>query len=191
MQSFIGCAWGVKNIGFVLICYGATDAFGSIIAGSIVKRTGRVPIFLFAACINLALIITMLIWEPTRDHPEAFFLIAAFWGLADAVWQTQINCKSSISNKKYYYVRLTQIIAFYGFIFATNEEAAFSNYRLWESIGFIIAYAYSTFICVNAKLYVLLGVLGAGMVGYLIIETREYRRVKMQNSKKPVSANQN
>lgn len=93
LQGFIGCAWGVKNIGFVLICYGATDAVGSVVAGSIVKRTGRVPIFVFAACVNLALIIAMLIWRPTPDHPEAFFLIAAFWGLADAVWQTQINCK--------------------------------------------------------------------------------------------------
>lgn len=75
-----------------------------------------------------------------------------------------------------------KIAAFYGFIFASNEEAAFSNYRLWESIGFIIAYAYSTFICVNAKLYVLLGVLGAGMIGYLIIEAREYKRGRQEKT---------
>ena len=38
-------------------------------------------------------------------------------------------------------------VAFYGVIFAKKEEAAFSNHRLWESIGFIIAYAYGSFIC--------------------------------------------
>ena len=70
------------------------------------------------------------------------------------------------------------ITAFYGVIFPAEEEAAFSNYRLWESIGFIIAYAYSTSICVDAKLYVLIGVLAAGMAGYLIIEVREHRQSK-------------
>jgi hypothetical protein len=70
------------------------------------------------------------------------------------------------------------ITAFYGVIFPAEEEAAFSNYRLWESIGFIIAYAYSTFICVDAKLYVLIGVLATGMTGYLFIEVREYRQSK-------------
>ena len=59
---------------------------------------------------------------------------------------------------------------FYGFIFAGNEEAAFSNYRLWESLGFIIAYAYSSYICVDTKLYVLLGILISGMLGYFIVE---------------------
>jgi len=70
------------------------------------------------------------------------------------------------------------ITAFYGVIFPAEEEAAFSNYRLWESVGFIIAYAYSTFICVDAKLYVLIGVLATGMAGYLIIELREHRQSK-------------
>jgi hypothetical protein len=70
------------------------------------------------------------------------------------------------------------ITAFYGVIFPAEEEAAFSNYRLWESIGFIIAYAYSTFICVDAKLYVLIGVLATGMTGYLFIEVREHRQSK-------------
>ena len=70
------------------------------------------------------------------------------------------------------------ITAFYGVIFPAEEEAAFSNYRLWESVGFIIAYAYSTFICVDAKLYVLIGVLATGITGYLIIELREHRQSK-------------
>ena len=44
------------------------------------------------------------------------YVLAALWGTADAIWQTQIN-------------------ALYGVLFANDEEAAFSNYRLWESLG--------------------------------------------------------
>lgn len=71
-----------------------------------------------------------------------------------------------------------KIAAFYGVIFPAEEEAAFSNYRLWESLGFAIAFAYSSSICVNAKLWVLVGVLIAGMTGYLIIEFKQAKKRK-------------
>jgi hypothetical protein len=49
------------------------------------------------------------------------YVLAALWGVADAIWQTQIN-------------------ALYGVAFKNNEEAAFSNYRLWESMGFLLSF---------------------------------------------------
>lgn len=51
------------------------------------------PIFIAGALMNFALIITLFLWRPDPNHAEAYFLIAAFWGLADSIWQTQINCK--------------------------------------------------------------------------------------------------
>ena len=41
---------------------------------------------------------------------------------------------------------------------------------MWESIGFIVAFAYSSFLCTSVKLYVLLSVLVIGMIGYGIVE---------------------
>ena len=49
------------------------------------------------------------------------YVMAGMWGIGDGIWQTQIN-------------------ALYGVLFYSQEEAAFSNYRLWESFGFIIAF---------------------------------------------------
>jgi len=77
-------------------------------------------------------------------------------------------------------------IAFYGFIFKGQEEAGFSNYRLWESLGFTIAFAYSSALCTDAKLYVLLGILFCGMLGYLIIEFRERGKSKLKEETKKV-----
>ncbi len=93
LKAYISCAWGVQHVGFVLICYGAADAIGSITCGSIVKRVGRIPIFVFGALLNTALIIALFLWKPDPDNAVVFFVIAAFWGLADSIWQTQINCK--------------------------------------------------------------------------------------------------
>lgn len=65
----------------------------------------------------------------------------------------------------------------YGLLFRRNKEAAFSNYRLWESAGFVIAYAYSTTLCARMKLYVLFGNLVLGVIGYVIVEVRHRRKV--------------
>lgn len=65
----------------------------------------------------------------------------------------------------------------YGALFRRNKEAAFSNYRLWESVGFVVAYAYSTNLCARMKLYLLFGVLVCGMVGYTIVEIRQLKKV--------------
>ena len=58
----------------------------------------------------------------------------------------------------------------YGSIFTHESEAAFSNYRMWESFGFIIAFAYSNSLCTLVKTAVLTSVLVVAMVGYLATE---------------------
>ena len=67
-------------------------------------------------------------------------------------------------------------VALYGVLFENDEEAAFSNYRLWESMGFIIAFVLQTQVCIEAKLYVLLAGITAGMIGYFAIEINQRRR---------------
>jgi len=142
-----------------MICYGVCDALASISFGPVIRRVGRIPIFILGALINYGIIVTMFEWKPDPETPVIFFVIAGFWGIGDAIWQTQIN-------------------AFYGVIFPHNEEAAFSNYRLWESVGFIIAYVSTDNACINAKLYTLLGVLSLGMLGYFCVEFLERRKNK-------------
>jgi hypothetical protein len=79
----------------------------------------------------------------------------------------------------YHHVCLISVVpAIYGVLFEKHEEAAFSNYRLWESIGFIIAYVNTNLICVNAKLFVLLGIVSVGMVGYLLVELMDRKNKK-------------
>ena len=55
-------------------------------------------------------------------------------------------------------------------IFPGKAEAAFSNYRLWESVGFIITFACSTTLCIHSKITIVLVFLSVGIVGYFSIE---------------------
>jgi len=166
-QAYVSCAMGIHSIGYVMICFGVVNAICSIIFGSIMKYIGRIPIIALGTIVHGSIVIVMLFWRPHPESPLVFFAIAGLWGVGDAVWQTQIN-------------------GLYGMLFRRNKEAAFSNYRLWESAGFVIAYAYSTTLCARMKLYVLFGNLVLGVIGYVIVEIkhrRKERRLKKQERK--------
>lgn len=75
--------------------------------------------------------------------------------------------------------------ALYGVLFEKNKEAAFANYRLWEALGFVIAFGYGTVLCVNVKLYILLLILVLTMVAYGIVEYMEFK-----NSNRPQATEQ-
>lgn len=70
----------------------------------------------------------------------------------------------------------------YGVFFHDNQEPAFSNYRLWESLGFAIAFAYAKFLCIKVKLIILLVVLIISLVGYFTAEYINKRQVDREYS---------
>ena len=94
------------------------------------------------------------------------FVLAGLWGLADAIWQTQIN-------------------AFYGVLFSDKEEAAFSNYRLWESTGFVLFYIITPYIRIRIALIILLVFLTLGMTGYGATEYRTRKEKTKLNQVAP------
>ncbi|KAJ8920309.1 hypothetical protein NQ315_011971, partial [Exocentrus adspersus] len=154
--SFVSCGWGIGNIGFVMICFGVCNGIASIFAGSIVKLTGRSPVVCFALSLHAALLATLIIWRPYPEYSLVFFVISGLWGICDALWLVQINSLS-------------------GILFPGKEEASYSNFRLWESTGSVITYVYSPYICTNVKIYLLLGLLLIGSLGYTAVEVMVYR----------------
>jgi len=162
--GFVTCAYGVHIVGRVLIVFGICDALASVGFGFIIKKIGRIPIFILGALINILVIIVMFSWAPTASAVGVVYLLAALWGTADAIWQTQIN-------------------ALYGVLFASDEEAAFSNYRLWESMGFLLAFiTQASGVCVFPKLILALFFLAIAMAGYLMLEMLERKEARSSHT---------
>ncbi|XP_063602289.1 UNC93-like protein [Penaeus indicus] len=155
--AYVSCGLGVHMVGYVMICYGVCDAICSVSFSPLVKMIGRVRVFSMGAIINFAIIITLRYWMPHPDDFLVFFAMAALWGVSDAVWQTQIN-------------------ALYGVLFTDSSEAAFSNYRLWESLGYILGYLVTTYSCMMTKLYFGACILVVGMLGFYAIEIWERKK---------------
>ncbi|XP_032881581.1 protein unc-93 homolog A [Amblyraja radiata] len=164
-KAYITCALGIQYVGYCMICFGASNSIFSLTFGKLAKYTGRIPLFFFATLVNLASIISLLLWKPHPDQLPVFFVFPLLWGMADAIWQTQTN-------------------ALYGVLFLEHKEAAFANYRLWESVGFVIAFAYANFICIKIKLIILLIVLLTGMILYGVVEYLEYSKVRQEIDEK-------
>lgn len=155
-KSYITCTLGIWNLGYVMICYGVTDAICSLLFGRLVQYIGHIPFFVLAFITHGALQVVFLLWTPTQDQEILFYVFAGLWGMGDAVIQTQLN-------------------ALYGNIFSTKAEAAFSNYRLWESVGFMVTYAYNDYLCTSTKLYVTMASLALSVVCYFAAEVIVWR----------------
>ncbi|KAM6181779.1 protein unc-93 homolog A [Erethizon dorsatum] len=155
-RSYATCTLGIQFVGYVMICFSAASSLCSLLYGKISQYTGRVVLYVLGTVTHLSCIVTLLLWQPHPAHMAVFFILPGLWGVADAVWQTQNS-------------------VLYGVLFEKDKEAAFANYRLWEALGFVITFGYSTFLCVSTKLYILAGVLTLTMVAYGTVEYMESR----------------
>ncbi|KAM8952973.1 protein unc-93 homolog A-like [Pelodytes ibericus] len=156
-MAYVTCTLGIHFVGYVMICSGATSSICSLLFGKLVKYTGRIPLFLLAAVTSASCIIALLLWSPHPNQFAVFFILSALWSLPEAICQTLLS-------------------ALYGVLFEDHKEAAFANYRIWQSIGFIISFAYSNFLCAYVKLYVVLSNMILGMILYFVVEYLEYRK---------------
>uniref|UniRef100_A0A8C5PRE9 Protein unc-93 homolog A n=1 Tax=Leptobrachium leishanense TaxID=445787 RepID=A0A8C5PRE9_9ANUR len=153
-KAYVTCTIGIHFVGYVMICFGATNSVCSYLFGKLSEYTGRISLFMLAAVISTSSMIALLLWPPNPGQIAVLFIFPVLWSLSDAITQTLLN-------------------ALYGVLFHDHKEAAFSNYRVWQSVGFVITYAYSNFLCVSVKLYIILSVMILGMILYLVVEFLE------------------
>ncbi|CAG9561740.1 unnamed protein product [Danaus chrysippus] len=158
--AFVSCAVGTGTVGFVMMAYGLADAIGCVVTGYLAKLTGRMPMIGMATVLHSLLLISLLAWSPQQHQLYIMYIIAILWGFCDSIWLVQIN-------------------AYYGILFKGREEAAFSNFRLWESVGYIIAYIISPFLRTSIKTYILIIAMVVGVVFYFIVEYRDRKAKRL------------
>ncbi|KAK6030976.1 hypothetical protein OSTOST_02880, partial [Ostertagia ostertagi] len=151
-SAFVACGLGVPQIGFVCTAFGISDAICSLVFGPLIKLFGRMPLFVFGAVNNMLMIVTLMIWPLNPADKAILYVAATVWGMADGVWNTQING---------FWVALAG---------RQSLDLAFSNYRFWESIGLAAGFAISRLFSVETVLLILFCLLLLGMIGYCAIE---------------------
>lgn len=148
------CAINPKYIGLVYTVFGVCASLSSIGVGPVVKLIGRSLTLLVGACINSALLIFMLVWQPTEDQLPLLCVVAGLWGVCEAIW-------------------LTQISVLYGLLFPNDTEAGFSTDLAWDAIGMMVIYLMVPRVRTDVGILVLLVMLLLTMCGYAVIQYRE------------------
>ena len=190
-----------------MITYGVADTLGSYLFGYVIKYTGRLPIFILAATMNFGTIIFMVMcvqfdfslkkikiltfWKKNIDFLDTKlweFIFSFFDRLGMGLgWRSLANsnkcflrCYIPIKARSRFFKLQTLVRVFFSqnyfiLIYIINKIIQ------RESMGFVIAYAYSNFLCVRIKLFLLIFYLTVGMIGYGTIEFR------LKNKKNKVS----
>lgn len=162
--AYVTCGWGVENIGFVMICFGVCNGIASTFIGGLSRIFGRKFFISLGFILHLSLIVLLKFWVPSSQNRFVYFAISGFWGFSDAIWLVQIHSLN-------------------GILFNGKEEGAYSNFRLWESLGSVITYAYGPFLCTHLKLYWLIFLLLVGVICYSVIEYKHERREQEESLK--------
>ncbi|CAL1287423.1 unnamed protein product [Larinioides sclopetarius] len=161
-EAFIACSWGVHHVGLVTICFGVCGALMSLLVGPLVKCISLMAVLFLATIAYVFNCVVLFLWEPTPEFKTIYFVIAGIWGMADAIWWSQVA-------------------ALYGLMFPNDREAAFSNLYFWCFFGFFLSYSYANYFTMTVKIYILLCFLFAGMLGYMIGQIK----LKCSTSLKP------
>ena len=74
------------------------------------------------------------------------------------------------------------VSALFGVLFSDCQEAAFACYRMFQAIGFAIAFGYSHILCVYTKVYIMAGVLVVGLVLYSVTELKLHKTLKLRQN---------
>ncbi|CAF1494994.1 unnamed protein product [Adineta ricciae] len=148
-RAFITCLVGIRFIGLILIGNGICTALSSYIFGRLVKCIGRIGCILIAATIDYSMIIFMYFWEPKDNQMYILFIVAGLWGVADAVWQSQI-------------------IATYIVLHSERDPTVLAKYRLWKAIGSLVTYSYASYATIEATLFILFSFLTISLLITLV-----------------------
>lgn len=167
---------GKSNLGYVMACFGAADATGSLLMGKLSDVVGRVPV-LVAGFLLQGTIITLFLIHGAPDsanlqpiytwpHREGetggwgMLLVSAFaWGLGDAVWNTQLS-------------------ALLGDVFSKNTNPAFANFKLWQSLVVGAVFLYNAHVGTTLKQVIVAISLVTGAAGAVIGASRADKRSK-------------
>jgi MFS family permease len=146
-SSVVKESLGESKIGFVMAVFGACNALSSVAAGKLSDKIGRPFLLCFAFICHTTCAIFLIFWTIKPNQFAVMFMIAAAWGVGDAIWNTVLSATLSGC-------------------FQGNTQGAFSNFKMWQSVGIAAAFFYSEYLSLNVKLYIMLSFLGVGIVCY-------------------------
>ncbi|XP_052818570.1 protein unc-93 homolog A-like isoform X1 [Mya arenaria] len=158
-KAFVSCAYGVQNVCLVVITFGVATTLCKFTIGKVSKFTGLYIIICISSIISLTVMVSLLLWQPSREGLPVVFVLAGLYGLASA------------GNEPL-------LIMLYSTLFKDSTTSALSSYRAMSSLGWAVSFGYSNWLCMRHKLYIVITMLS---LSYLCLSVLFLRHRTMDN----------
>nr|XP_018672243.1 protein unc-93 homolog A-like isoform X2 [Ciona intestinalis] len=158
-RAYASCFFGLDKVSLCSMIFGAADAFSAVITGKLVAKIGRNILFLVAFLIDVVCYVLCLLELPNEHNQWLVYFLFFCLGASDGVWQPLI-------------------MAMYGEYFPKQTIIACNLWNVVINVGYTFQFAISTSLCVHSKIYIQLGVLVVGLVGYYASQLLYYKGSK-------------
>jgi len=147
---------GASRMPFIMVAFGGADVLASLGFGKLSDVIGRLPVMLIGAVAQVTVLIGSFFYTIPKLKPDAepsvetwavMIVAVVLWGIGDAVWNTQI-------------------MVILGENFDKQKPAAFANFKMWQALATAISFGYNPVLGTNVKKFILLALLGVGLLGY-------------------------
>lgn len=141
------------QLGYIMTAFGAADVLGSLVAGYVSDKIGRVPIIITCALSMTAGAVLFFLQFPLHILPEAEYLsyvIAVLLGIADSGFNTQI------------YATL-------GVVFPDRVEAAVGAYKFFQAGSTAVLFLLGPHVSHTFYFVVAMVTLWSGTLGFFIL----------------------
>ncbi|XP_014664946.1 PREDICTED: protein unc-93 homolog A-like [Priapulus caudatus] len=152
-RAYVFCTLAITDVSQTMICYGMTAVVSVVTISHVTKHINRLAILGAGLVFQMCLLMVLWLWKPARDDQPVFYVLAAGWALCDVIWNSQIY----------------NLIAL---LMGDMYEYAYNALYMLQALGMAIAFGYSSYLCEELKIYMMTGMLGAGLFFYSIIELR-------------------
>ncbi|XP_066924048.1 protein unc-93 homolog A-like [Clytia hemisphaerica] len=146
-KAFVTCAFGVNNVGYSMMCFGASSCVSSFIIQSIVRKTGSFVIILIGWFVYMATIVWLFFWEISEQPLYVVFITISLLGFSDVAVFSQIH-------------------GFFGVMFPENKTEVFSVFKVFNSLGQASYFAYGNHLCIRTKLFIVIAFYLVGICLY-------------------------
>jgi len=156
-NSIIAKTIGIEWIGYVMAVFAATDAICSVLFGKLADKFGKWVIIVLGFVFHAIFYIFYLVFlsyyslEDLSQNSYLLFITAGIFGIGDAAWTPFTSMMMSV-------------------FFTEQTEAAFSNLKFWQSIGYIIAFVWAPHLDFFKKLIIMFAILGFSVASLATLE---------------------
>jgi len=146
-RAFAACLRGVEEVNAYVLVSAVSNGVMASLVGFVSSRIGRNWPYLFVFVLDIAQYVFLLYWIPTLDTTWVVFVLSAVYGAVDGGMQ--------FTNQD-----------IHGSIFPEKKEFALSAANMYVTIGWAIQYGWSTSLCVETKVYIMIAMSSYSMLMY-------------------------